>query len=236
MNYAAKDARYISSFINSSGVPQENITCLTNKNATRSDIIDTLMELKMATTESSETAIFYFSGHGAPIIKDGEIVDAALVPYDASEDGVEYTGIRISRLKEILSDTHGNWIVILDACFSGKKGRSLMAKDVKSIAVVPKDYNVAPDKSGKSYWLTSTSGDNFANSFDKKQHGLFTYYFLQALNGARGADRNEDGLITLDEAFTWTKDKVSTISKKSLGRPQYPEMTGQGDLILTVPQ
>ena len=130
----------------------------------------------------------------------------------------------------------GNWIVILDACFSGKEGRSLMAKNVKSIAVVPKDYNVAPDKSGKSYWLTSTSGDNFANSFDKKQHGLFTYYFLQALNGARGADRNEDGLITLDEAFTWTKDKVSTISKKSLGRPQYPEMTGQGDLILTVPQ
>lgn len=236
VNYAALDAKYISSFLKSSGVPKEHLTCLTNNKATRSDIIDALMKLKMATTDSSETAIFYFSGHGAPIIKDGEIVDAALVPYDASQDGLEYTGIRISRLKEILADTQGNWIVILDACFSGKEGRSLMAKDVKSIAVVPKDYNVAPKDKSESYWLTSTSGDNFANSFEKKDHGLFTYYLVQALNGEQGVDQNKDGLITIGEAFAWTKDRVTTVSRKSLGRPQYPEMSGQGSLILTVPQ
>jgi uncharacterized caspase-like protein len=69
----------------------------------------------MATTEKSVTAIFYFSGHGAPIVKNGKIVDSALVPYDARENSLEYTGIKISTLHEMLSDVRGNWIVILDA-------------------------------------------------------------------------------------------------------------------------
>ncbi|GEM_PF-6848825 len=236
VNYADNDAQYISSFLKSSGVPQENITCLTNKEATSSDILDALSKLKMATTDNSETAIFYFSGHGAPILEDGKIVDAALMPYDATPNNIKYSGIRISNLKEMLSDTQGNWIVILDACFSGKEGRSFMDKDVKSIAVVPKDYNVSPEKTSNSYWITSTSGDNFANSFPKKEQGLFTHYFVKALNGEKGVDRNKDGLITLEEAFAWTKNKVSSVSKKSLGKPQYPELTGEGNMILTMPQ
>ncbi len=236
VNYATKDAQYITSFINSSGVPQENITCLTNSEASRSDILDALSKLKMATTNKSETAIFYFSGHGAPILEDGKIVDAALMPYDVTSTNIKYSGIRISNLKEMLSDTQGNWIVILDACFSGKEGRSFIDEDVKSIAVVPKDYKVSPEKKSDSYWLTSTSGDNFANSFPKKEQGLFTYYLVQALNGEKGVDQNEDGLITLEEAFDWTKNKVSSVSKKSLGKPQYPELTGKGNMILTMPQ
>ena len=236
VKYADKDAQYITSSLKSSGIPKENITCLTNKEATRGDILEALSKLKMATTKKSETAIFYFSGHGAPILEDGEIVDAALIPYDTTPTNIKYSGIRLSNLKNMLSGTQGNWIVILDACFSGKEGRSFMAKDVKSIAVVPNDYNVAPKDSSRFYWLTSTSGDNFANSFPKQEHGLFTYYFVKALNGERGVDKNEDGLITLEEAFDWTEDKVASVSKKSLGRPQYPEMTGQGNMILTMPQ
>ena len=236
VSYAARDAGYLASFLSSSGVPEENITCLTNNEASRSDILNSLMRLKMATTEESETAVFYFSGHGAPVLKDGKIVDAALVPYDATESGIEYSGIKVSTLKDMLSDTSGNWIVILDACFSGKEGRSLMAKNVKSIAVVPDDFTVTPEEASATHWLTSTSGDSFANAFPKKEHGLFTYYLVQALNGEEGVDANEDGLITLREAFDWTEDQVASVSAKSLGRPQDPELSGQGNLILTVPQ
>ncbi len=91
------------------------ITCITNEQATHSRITDSLIKLKMATTEKSVTAIFYFSGHVAPIVKNGKIVDSALVPYDARENSLEYTGIKISTLHEMLSDVRGNWIVILDA-------------------------------------------------------------------------------------------------------------------------
>lgn len=194
------------------------------------------MKLKMATTEKSETAIFYFSGHGAPIVRDGKIIDAVLVPYDARENSMEYTGIKVSTLREILSDVRGNWIIILDACFSGKEGRSLMAKNVKAISVVPKDFNVISKSGSNTWWITATSGDNFANDFPKKNSGLFTYYFLKALNAERGVDSNRDGLISMKEAFNWTKKEVQAVSAKSLGRLQVPELIGEGDTILTIPR
>jgi len=236
VKHARSDAQNIESFLKSSGVPEENITCLTNEHASRSDITDALVRLKMATTEPYETAIFYFSGHGAPIIKSGKIVDAALIPYDAMESSLEYTGLRISMLKEMLSDMRGNSIVILDTCFSGKEGRSLMTKNVKAIAVVPKDFNVIQGSGKKSWWLTATSGDNFANDFQKGNSGLFTYYFLKALNGEEGVDANEDGLISMREAFNWTKKEVQAVSAKSLGRLQVPELIAKGDTILTIPK
>lgn len=236
IDYAESDARGFASLIRSSGIPEENISHLTNKDAYRNDITDALIKLKMATTESSETAIFYFSGHGAPLIKNGKIVDAVLVPYNARENSLEYTGIKISMLRELLSDTRGNWIVILDACFSGRKGRSLMAKNIKGICVVSKDFTVAPKSRKNNWWITATSGDNFANDFPKQNHGLFTYYFLKALNGEKSVDANEDGLISVKEAFNWTKKEVSAVSAKSLGRLQVPELIGKGDTILTIPR
>ena len=236
IDYAESDARGFACLAKSSGIPEKNISHLTNKDAYRNAITDALIKLKMATTESSETAIFYFSGHGAPLIKNGKIVDAALVPYDARENSLEYTGIKISTLRELLSDTRGNWIVILDACFSGREGRSLMAKNIKGISVVPKDFRVAPKSTKNNWWITATSGDNFANDFPKKNHGLFTYYFLKALNGEKSVDANEDGLISMREAFNWTKKEVQAVSAKSLGRLQVPELIGKGDTILTIPR
>lgn len=84
--------------------------------------------------------------------------------------------------------------------------------------------------------MTATSGDNFANDFPKENHGLFTYYFLKALNGEKGVDANEDGLISMKEAFSWTKEEVQAVSAKSLGRLQVPELIGEGDTILTIPR
>ena len=212
----------------------EKTTCLTNHDASRSDITNAIVKLKMATTENSETAVFYFSGHGAPVFAGGKIVDSVLVPYDAMESSLEYTGIKISMLQEMLAETRGNWIVIFDACFSGKGGRSLMARNVKNIAVVPNDFNIVPASDSNIWWVTSTSGDNFANEFPKKNHALFTWYFLRALKGETGVDVNEDGFISLREAFDWAKGEVVAVSAKSLGHLQVPELIGRGDVVLTV--
>ena len=236
IDYAESDARGFASLAKSSGIPEENISHLTNKDAYRNAITDALIKLKMAITDRSETAIFYFSGHGAPIVKNGKIVDAALIPYNARENSLEYTGIKISTLREMLSDTRGNWVVILDACFSGREGRSLMAKNIKGICVVPEGFTVAPKSTMNNWWITATSGDNFANDFPKEKSGLFTWYFLKALNGEKSVDANEDGLISVKEAFNWTKKEVCAVSAKSLGRLQVPELIGQGDTILTIPQ
>ena len=60
-------------------------------------------------------------------------------------------------------------------------------------------------------------------------------HLLKALAGEEGVDTNEDGLISITEAFAWTKENVTNVSAKSLGRRQVPELIGTGDSILTIP-
>ena len=71
---------------------------------------------------------------------------------------------------------------------------------------------MAPKPTKNNWWITATSGDNFANDFPKENHGI----------------------ISVKEAFNWTKKEVSAVSAKSLGRLQVPELIGKGDTVLTI--
>ncbi len=63
---------------------------------------------------------------------------------------------------------------------------------------------------------------------DDLGHGVFTYYLLQGLKGK--ADFNADGLITVDEAYSY----VSTHVPSATGQNQHPMKKGEveGQLIL----
>jgi len=236
VDYGTGDAKAFAAFAQQAGVPAENITTLVGAEATRSKIIEAVDKLKMATMDKSETAIFYFSGHGAPLVKDGTIYSSVIVPYDASERSLEETGIGLDWIREKLGDLPGSSVVVLDACFTGKEGRSVMAKNLRGLVIVPKGTNIVPPPGTNTWWLTATSGDNFANDLPKESHGLFTYYLLKALSGEQGVDIDQDGLITIKEAFAWTKERVTGISAKSLGRLQVPELIGDGDTVLVIPR
>ena len=67
--------------------------------------------------------------------------------------------------------------------------------------------------------------------------------FMEFLESAKNligvdpfVDKDEDGLITIQEAFAWTKEKVANVSAKSLGRLQVPELIGSSDTVLTMPR
>ena len=233
---ANHDADTFAAFARQAGIPAQNIATLIDAEASRSKILAAVNKLRLANTKGSETVIFYFSGHGAPLVDKGEIYSGVILPYDASEQSLEYTGIKLEVIEDMLGDLPGNGIIILDACFTGKEGRSVMAKNIKAIAVAPSSKIFSPETRSNTWWLTATSGDNFANDLPNEAHGLFTFYLLQALAGAEGVDANEDGLISITEAFSWTKEKVASVSAKSLGRLQIPELLGGGDTVLTIPR
>lgn len=229
VKYAEKDAASVYSFSRAAGIPQENITLLTNEKATRNLIVEELYRLKKMTTEPDEKVILYFSGHGAPVVHSGRVTDSVLVPHDARESAMAATGLSVNELNRIIADSPGQWIVVLDSCFSGKKGRGLFASGVKGMAVVS-DHPVCP--AGKQrWWITATSGTHFANDHDKAEQGLFTYYFLESLNNT-AVDINNDGIISLKESFDWTQKQVHRISTKSYGQPQLPEFSGTEDMPL----
>ena len=85
--------------------------------------------------------------------------------------------------------------------------------------------------SGKGTVVLSASGPNEVSvEKDALQHGVFTYYLIEALRGA--ADRNHDRLITTDEVYDYVSSKVTMATNQE----QNPIKKGsvEGSLVLGV--
>jgi len=231
----AADAVAMASFLRNAGVPTGQITTLTDRAATRNDIAAALRKLQTATLDLEDISMFFFSGHGAPIIEGGLAVESVLVPYDARESNLEDTGINLKTIWDRLKGARGTWIVILDSCFSGKPGRSILAQNLKGMAIIPKEGK-GVQLPGNVSWLTATSGDNYANDLPEGNNGIFTHYLLRAFQGEdQTVDGDRNGLISLREAFLWSKSQVEEVSAKSLGLTQIPELIGTGEIVVTMP-
>ena len=77
----------------------------------------------------------------------------------------------------------------------------------------------------------TASGANEVSAEDENlQHGVFTYYLLEGLKGA--ADADNDGLITVDEAYRYVSFNVP----RATGQEQHPVKKGsvEGRLILSI--
>lgn len=233
LEFPSSDALRVGDFFRSAGVPEENITILSGQEATRNEILAKLSKIRQQMDDQS-LGVFYFSGHGAPLISynaetgQGEVKDAALVPYDARDAMLADTGISLSALRAKITETDKEWIVILDACFSGKAGRSIMPPGVKGMVVMPTE--LPSIQKSDVCWLLATSGDNYANEHAADQSGLFTHFLLQALNAAPGADADGNGELSIREVYDWTSVRVVKWSR-SQGLYQKPEMDVRQDRI-----
>lgn len=121
------DVRMISEVLTDRyGFPNQNITILTDENATRQKIVDAFHRQLINQSQPGDTVVFYFSGHGSQVTDnngdeppDGDGLDEVLCPYD-----IEFKGGK----NLILDDELGNWlravadrnvVVIIDSCHSG---------------------------------------------------------------------------------------------------------------------
>ncbi len=79
--------------------------------------------------------------------------------------------------------------------------------------------------------ITASAANEVSVEKDDLQHGVFTYYLLEALKGAADSDR--DGAVTVDEAYRYVSEKVP----RATGQEQHPVKKGfiEGNLILSVP-
>ena len=68
-------------------------------------------------------------------------------------------------------------VVILDACFSGLGGRSVLAPGIRPL--VTKGESLEPPRALTV--LAASGGDQVAGALDEQAHGLFTYYLLKGL-------------------------------------------------------
>jgi hypothetical protein len=218
-DYAVADATIISEYlIKTMGYPEENVITLLNDRALKSDLEKYFDRWLSNNVEENSRVFIYYSGHGAPNTKTG---DAYLVPYDGDPTFITETGYSMARLYESLGRLRAKDItVVLDSCFSGAGGRSVLAKGAKPLVITINTPNIKTNISV----MTGSSGDQISSAYEEKGHGLFTYYLLKGIK-----DENviqQDGSINMDDLYNYVKPQVERIARKQYNNEQTPQLIG----------
>ncbi len=140
-----------------------------------------------------DLVLVYFAGHGQ------ELHDQALLaPADATLESLPVTGISIQYIRGKLDSCRAaQKVLILDACHSGA-GRN--------VAAMTSSFREALAAGQGLYTIASCDADQISYEWPEKQHGVFTYYFVEALR--HGAAVGADGRISLDRAYEWTRNSI----------------------------
>ena len=190
---------------------------------TSEEIYQAIEDVFSEATEN-DVSLFYYSGHGLSSTAPGR--RGALVGSDGSL-------ITASQLRAALDAIPGRKIVIVDACYSGNLlvGRSLLGEAEDSydgaeafvdafISAFSLTFRAAANDNtlaGQEYFVITASAEDEKSYEGKRGHGFFTYYLLYGAGweayydrqlSTRQADANANGVITIDEAYTYASDCV----------------------------
>ena len=206
---------------------QSMVNHLENEQATRRRILGGLDELAYA--RPNDTVLIYFSVHG---VTDKSRKNGFLVSYDADPENVETTGIPVQMLLEKVNAIKANRVfVLLDACFSGTatSGWSGRAKTFTYGATAKAGVNLSSEifeavKNQRGHFVLSASQPNQpALELHKLGHSVFTYFVLEALDGA--AARPGNGYVTVFDLYEYVTGRVETLTT-ALKEKQTPMMMG----------
>ena len=175
----------------------------------------------------SDVFVFY-SGHGVPGLTDRR---SYLLPADGDPNLAEITGYPLDQLYENLSRIGARAVtVFIDACFSGETPKGMLIHAASGISVEVRVPVVGADLTV----LTAAQGDQVASWDAKAEHGLFTKYLLDALQGAADGDAygNRDGDVTVDEVRRYLDDEMTYWARRIHGRDQRATVVGDDATVL----
>jgi hypothetical protein len=157
--------------------------------------------------------IFYYSGHSD---EENLFLGQDRISYIEFKDLITSIGADVR-------------IGILDSCASGAM---TLPKGV--IKKPPFLMDTAYDMKGYAF-ITSSSATEAAQESSRLKRSFFTHNLISGMRGA--ADRNQDGRITLNEAYQFAFDGTLTQTEKTMAGPQHPsyniQMSGTGDVVIT---
>lgn len=181
--------------------------------------LDDLAEPLAAHRRADEQAVlfFYYSGHAR-----------------ASAMNLGQSELMLSQLRErLLSLPTTLTIVVLDACQSGAFSRIKGAEPAADFSF----NSVSRLNTTGVAVMASSSDSELSQESDSLQSSYFTHHLLVALRG--GGDGNQDGRVSLDEAYRYAHDQTLADTSRTAVGGQHPtlqtELTGQGDVPLTYP-
>ena len=182
------------------GIPDSNVRLALDDHASRTDLLKGFEWLKTTVTPGSRVYFFY-SGHGAPDPTSGA---SYLVPYDGDPQYLHASSVLMSDAIAALTATKARDVfVMVDSCFSGAGGRSVLPPGARPLVRV-REATVGANVA----MLTSSGPNEISGPARGGSHGVFSKYLLSGL-GKGEADADGDGQITLDELFVYVRPRVT---------------------------
>ncbi|MFA6316867.1 MAG: caspase family protein, partial [Elusimicrobiota bacterium] len=207
VEYAGRDAEAMYAYLTRAmGFDSRNVVLLKDERATLTDLA-TYLGPWLEDRVTPESRVFvYFAGHGAPDPRSGE---GYLIPHDGNPSYVATKALSVRALYEGLAKLPAKDVtVVLDACFSGSGGRSVLAKGARPLVLAAK----APEPGGNMAVITAARGDQISTYFPEARHGMLTYYLLKGLRG--GADADADREVTTSELYRFLTPEVEREARK----------------------
>ena len=225
VDFAINDALAMRTYlIKTLGYKDGNIFYI--ENATQSDFMTYFGvkgnykgKLFNAVKKNKSDVFIYYSGHGAPGLKDQK---GYFVPVECDPQYVELGGYPLETFYENLAEIPAkSFTVILDACFSGAD----IFENISPIVIQVKNPVM---KLNHGIVLASSSGNQVSSWYNEKQHGMFTYFFLKGIHNKNG-DLNKDGQLTYEELYKFISDEsegVPYYARRLHGVEQNPTLQG----------
>ena len=218
--FAERDAQAMKNHLVALGYPERNIQLLVGSRAVRSALEAYLEEWLPRNVKEGDRVFFYFSGHGAPDPASGQ---AYLVPWDGVPNFLARTAYPLKKLYAGLNSLKaGQVVVVLDACFSGAGGRSVLAQGTRPLVV---HADISAILNPKLVLFAASSAKEVTATLADQGHGIFTYYFLKGLDG--GA-RDSAGVVTMRGLYQYLKPKVQDAASLQ-NRDQTPVLEGPAE-------
>jgi len=163
---------------------------------TRSNIMS-LISLLANNSESNDSILLYFAGHGF----EQEGVNY-LLPADSRHNVLSETAIPFRWVKETLNKSLARKkFIVVDACHSGSTiGRS------PSVSMTRSFHKEMFSEAEGFAVLSSCKIGQLSYDYPEKNHGVFSYYLLEGLKGL--ADSDGDYIITVPDANNYVSRKL----------------------------
>jgi len=226
LSYAVSDASEVRRILTDElGFPSENITYLTDAEATKSAILKAYLRFASEDIDIDERLLVFYAGHGhTKTGSRGEI--GYLVPFDANPSDLS-TLIRwddLTRNAELIRSKH--ILFIMDACYGGLAlTRNLQPGSMRFLKDMMLRQSRQVLTAGKADEVVADSGGPIPN------HSVFTGHLIEGLLGKAATT---EGIITASGLMAYVYGKVAN-DKNSNQTPHYGYFDGDGDFIINAP-
>ena len=152
--------------------------------------------------KKDDLILLFFSGHGIKDEQGNLYLATHITRKNQAGELIKATAVPTSFVHDIMSNCRSKrQVVILDCCFSGAFAKGLLAKDDGSV-----DIRNQLGGEGRAVLTSSTSTQY---SFEQKgtELSIYTHYLIEGMATGE-ADRDNDGIVSVDELHEYAKNKV----------------------------